>query len=47
METLRLTTAQAIPGLRTWVTDEFEHNGLRSDGARVLSRLLDLVRGRA
>jgi pimeloyl-ACP methyl ester carboxylesterase len=38
-------TAAAIRGLRTWETDEFEHNGLRSDGERVLGRLIDLVRG--
>ncbi|MBA2701122.1 MAG: alpha/beta fold hydrolase [Chloroflexi bacterium] len=40
-------TARAIRGLRTWQTDEFEHNGLRADGERVLGRLIDLVRGRA
>jgi pimeloyl-ACP methyl ester carboxylesterase len=40
-------TARAIRGLRTWETDEFEHNGLRADGDRVLGRLIDLARGRA
>jgi pimeloyl-ACP methyl ester carboxylesterase len=40
-------TAATIQGLRTWETDEFEHNGLRADGERVLGRLIDLVRGRA
>jgi pimeloyl-ACP methyl ester carboxylesterase len=40
-------TAQAINGLRAWQTDEYEHNGLRADGERVLGRLIDLVRGRA
>jgi len=40
-------TAAAIRGIRTWQTDEFEHNGLRADGERVLARLIDLVRGRA
>jgi pimeloyl-ACP methyl ester carboxylesterase len=40
-------TAAAIKGLRTWQTDEFEHNGLRADGERVLGRLIDMVRGRA
>jgi pimeloyl-ACP methyl ester carboxylesterase len=40
-------TAQAIRGLRPWVTNEYEHDGLRADGARVFGRLLDLVRGRA
>ena len=37
----------AIRGLRPWITNEFEHNGLRADGERVLGRLIDLVRGRA
>jgi pimeloyl-ACP methyl ester carboxylesterase len=40
-------TARTIRGIRTWQTDEFEHNGLRADGVRVLDRLIDLVRGRA
>ena len=40
-------TAAAIRGLRPWETDEYEHNGLRADGERVLGRLIDLVRGRA
>ena len=40
-------TARTIRGLRTWQTDEYEHNGLRADGERVLGRLIDLVRGRA
>ena len=40
-------TAATIRGLRTWQTDEYEHNGLRADGEKVLGRLIDLVRGRA
>ena len=40
-------TAAAVRGLRPWVTSEYEHDGLRTDGERVLGRLLDLVRGRA
>ena len=40
-------TAAAIRGLRTWITDEYVHNGLRADGARVLDHLIDLARGRA
>ena len=39
--------AVAIRRLRPWVTDEYEHNGLRADGERVLGRLIDLARGRA
>lgn len=40
-----LRTAASIRGLRTWVTSEFEHDGLRAGGPRVLDRLLALVRG--
>jgi hypothetical protein len=40
-------TAALIPGMRAWVTSEYDHNGLRTDGERVLGYLLDLVRGRA
>ena len=40
-------TAAAIRGLRPWVTNEYDHDGLRADGVRVLGRLIDLVRGRA
>lgn len=39
-----LRTASAIRGLRTWVTNEFEHDGLRAGGPRVLDRLLAMVR---
>jgi hypothetical protein len=42
-----IETAAAIRGVRTWETNEYEHNGLRADGERVLGRLIDLVRGRA
>jgi pimeloyl-ACP methyl ester carboxylesterase len=40
-------TAAQIRGLRAWITNEYEHNGLRADGDRVLGHLIDLVRGRA
>jgi pimeloyl-ACP methyl ester carboxylesterase len=40
-------TAAGITGLRGWVTNEFEHDGLRVYGARVFGRLLDLARGHA
>jgi pimeloyl-ACP methyl ester carboxylesterase len=40
-------TAARVRGLRPWLTDEYEHNGLRADGERIVSRLLDLARGRA
>ena len=37
-------TARRIGSLRPWLTNEYEHDGLRADGARVLDRLLSLVR---
>ena len=40
-------TAEQIRGLRLWITSEYEHNGLRVDGDRVLGRLIDITRGRA
>jgi pimeloyl-ACP methyl ester carboxylesterase len=40
-------TAAQIRGLRAWVTNEYEHDGLRADGERILGRLIDLARGRA
>jgi pimeloyl-ACP methyl ester carboxylesterase len=40
-------TAGLVRGMRAWVTNEYEHNGLRADGERILGHLLDLVRGRA
>ena len=39
-------TAAHVRGLRPWITSEYEHNGLRADGARILDRLIELVRGR-
>lgn len=38
-------TAAAIQGIRLWITNEYEHNGLRADGEVVLDRLLTMVRG--
>jgi pimeloyl-ACP methyl ester carboxylesterase len=38
-------TAAQIKGLHMWLTNEYEHDGLRKD-ARVLARLIDLARGR-
>jgi hypothetical protein len=40
-------TAALVRGLRPWLTDEFEHDGLRAEGGRILGRLIDLARGRA
>jgi pimeloyl-ACP methyl ester carboxylesterase len=38
-------TANLVPNIRLWVTNEYEHNGLRMDGGPVLARLLAMVRG--
>jgi len=42
-----LATARAIRGLRPWVTNEYEHDGLRVSSGAVLGRLIDMVRGQA
>jgi pimeloyl-ACP methyl ester carboxylesterase len=39
-------TAAKIRGIRTWITNEYQHNGLRVDGERILGRLIDMARGR-
>ena len=38
-------TGKAIKGMRLWITSEYEHNGLRADGERLLDRLLAIARG--
>ena len=43
---LALATARSTPGVRAWVTNEYEHDGVRAD-ARVFTRLRDLATGRA
>lgn len=40
-------TASTLRGIRVWQTNEYQHNGLRADGERVLGRLIDMVRGDA
>jgi hypothetical protein len=42
---LSMQTAQAIRGLRTWVTSEYEHDGLRVSGGAVLDRLIGMCHG--
>jgi len=42
---LSLATAQQIGGIKLWITNEYQHNGLRADGERVLGRLLGLLHG--
>jgi hypothetical protein len=38
-------TAAAIKGLRSWVTSEYEHDGLSASRDGVLDRLIGMVRG--
>ncbi|MER5887880.1 alpha/beta fold hydrolase [Streptomyces sp. NPDC001941] len=40
---LSLGTARTIRGLRPWLTDEYQHDGLRTSNGRVLERLLELL----
>jgi pimeloyl-ACP methyl ester carboxylesterase len=40
-------TAGQVRGLRPWVTNEYQHDGLRAGGDHILGRLIDLARGRA
>jgi pimeloyl-ACP methyl ester carboxylesterase len=42
---LSLEAARAVRGLRTWVTNEHEHDGLRRDGEELLDHLIALARG--
>jgi pimeloyl-ACP methyl ester carboxylesterase len=42
---LSMQTAQAIRGLRSWVTSEYEHDGLRVSGGAVLDRLIGMCHG--
>ncbi len=42
-----METAAVIRGINVWATNEYEHNGIRADGERVLDRLIDMARGNA
>lgn len=39
-------TARLIPGLRPLITSEYDHNGLRVDGDKILTYLIELARGK-
>ena len=39
-------TAAIVPNIKLWITNQYEHNGLRADGEAVVDRLLGMVRGR-
>ena len=42
---LSVPTAEAINGLLPWITNEYQHDGLRVSNGRVLDRLISMVRG--
>ncbi|MFJ8476599.1 alpha/beta fold hydrolase [Kitasatospora sp. NPDC094011] len=42
-----LETARAVRGLRVWVTNEWEHDGLRVSGGKVMDRLIKMAHGEA
>ena len=44
---LSVPTAAAIRGLRAWVTNEYEHDGLRVSNGGVLRKLIGLAQGLA
>jgi pimeloyl-ACP methyl ester carboxylesterase len=44
-QTLSLRTAAAVPNLQPWVTNEYEHDGLRTSDGKVLSHLFDMTDG--
>ena len=43
---LSLETAAAVGNVRAWVTNEYEHDGLRAAGEDVLGRLMEMAAGR-
>jgi pimeloyl-ACP methyl ester carboxylesterase len=42
---LSLETAAAVGNVRTWVTNEHEHDGLRTSGEEVFGHLMDMAAG--
>jgi len=38
-------TARQVPGIKLWITSEYEHNALRADGEKLLGRLLGMLHG--
>jgi hypothetical protein len=38
-------TAELIQGTRIWVTNEYDHSGLRMNGEVIVDRLLKMLHG--
>ncbi len=43
---LQLQTVRRVGNARAWVTNEYEHDGIRASAHRVLARLMDMAAGR-
>lgn len=41
---LSLACAATISGAKTWITNEYEHDGLRRDGENILNKLITMVK---
>ncbi|MFH5822447.1 alpha/beta fold hydrolase [Georgenia sp. AZ-5] len=41
---LSMETARSIRGLRPWITNDYQHDGIRTDGEHILDRLIALAR---
>ena len=40
-----MEAAARIRGIKVWLTNEYEHNGIRADGVRLLDRLMGMLHG--
>ena len=40
-----LAAASILQSCKCWVTNEYQHSGLRDDGYNILAKLLSIVRG--
>ena len=40
-----LETLKGVPNSKAWITNEYEHNGLRADGERILDKLIQMADG--
>jgi len=38
-------TARTISGCKYWLTNEYEHDGIRQDGEKVLNHLIAMLKG--
>ncbi len=43
---LQLQTARAVGNTQVWVTNEYDHDGIRIAGGQILPRLMDMAAGR-